>query len=181
MRVMTDMHGAVACATLAPKKEKAHQRAGNGGAMRQGRRFAARNRTANQRLLEAAGKGRDTRSGGTSVTVDVGVLIGMFALRLGVPILLTVAVCYGLDRLAARRAAELAARRQAKDSTFKQGAKVVRQLHCWEIKRCEPEVRESCPATQRQNVPCWLALQLAGQPLSDECRFCAMYDLRKAA
>ena len=113
--------------------------------------------------------------------IDVGVLIGMFALRLGVPVLLTVLVCYGLDRLAARRAAQLASRRQAKEASSKQSPRVVRQLHCWEIKRCDSETREACPASQRQNLPCWLALQLAGQPLSAECRSCAMYDLRKAA
>ena len=113
--------------------------------------------------------------------VDLGLLAGMFALRLGVPVLLTILVCYGLERAAARRSAQLASQRQAKEAASKQSTRVVRQLHCWEIKRCDPETREACPATQRQNVPCWLALQLAGQPLADECRSCAMYDLRKAA
>jgi len=115
------------------------------------------------------------------VLIDVGILIGMFALRMGVPVLLTVLVCLGLDRLSTRRAAQLASQRQARQASSKQCARAVRQLHCWEIKRCEPETREACPANQRQNLPCWLALQLAGQALSDECRSCAMYDLRKAA
>lgn len=111
---------------------------------------------------------------------DAGMLIMMIAARIAIPIILTLALCYGLDRLAARRAAQLASRRQ-KAAQERKSPKVVRQLQCWEIKRCDPETRATCPASKRQNVPCWLALQLAGQALGEECRSCALYGMRKAA
>lgn len=112
---------------------------------------------------------------------DTLVILGMFALRLGIPIILTIGVCYVLNRVSASRAAAIASRREAQMQAAEQEGKVVRQLHCWEIKRCDPAKRPSCPAYQRPNLPCWLALQLAGQPLREECLRCGMYDLRKAA
>ena len=112
---------------------------------------------------------------------DTLVILGMFALRLGVPVVLTIAICHGLDRLSVKRAAQMGAQRQARLRAAAHGGKVVRQLQCWEIKRCDEATRAECPARQRPNLPCWLALQLAGCQLSDECLTCSLYDLRKAA
>ncbi len=108
-------------------------------------------------------------------------LLAMFALRLGIPVVGTILICHVLDRLSVRRAAQLANERRLRQKTAGQAQQVVRALHCWEIKRCDPETMEACPAHQRPNLPCWLALQLAGVQLSDECHSCAMYDLRKVA
>jgi hypothetical protein len=112
---------------------------------------------------------------------DTLVILGMLALRLGVPIALTAGICYVLNRAQASREAELSGQRAAHLRACAKEGKVVRQLHCWEIKRCDPETRPSCPAYHRQNLPCWLALQLAGHALGDECLRCGLYDLRKAA
>lgn len=112
---------------------------------------------------------------------DTLVIVGMFALRLGVPVLLTIAICHVLDRLSVKRAAQIGAQRQARLRAAPHEGKLVRQLQCWEIKRCEEATRAECPAYKRPNLPCWLALQLAGCQLSDECKSCSMYDLKKAA
>jgi hypothetical protein len=112
---------------------------------------------------------------------DTVVILAMFALRLGVPFAATLLICFALNRVSANRAAALAKKRGEQQKAAGQAARLVRQLHCWEIKRCDPETRPSCPAYQRQNVPCWLAIQLAGQQLSDECLTCSLYDLRKVA
>jgi biopolymer transport protein ExbB/TolQ len=112
---------------------------------------------------------------------DVMTMVAMFALRLGVPLVGTIVICRVLDRLSVRRAAQLAQERKLRQKAVAQAQQAVRTLHCWEIKRCDPETRDACPAHQRQNLPCWLALQLAGVQLSAECHSCAMYDLRKVA
>lgn len=109
------------------------------------------------------------------------ILLAMFAVRLGIPVAGTILICYVLNRLSERRAAQLAQERKLRRKALGQAQPVVRALHCWEIKRCDEEKRDACPAHQRENLPCWLALQLAGVPLSAECHTCAMYDLRKVA
>ena len=112
---------------------------------------------------------------------DTLVILGLFVLRLGVPVALTIAICHGLDQLSQKRAAQLASQKQARLRAVIQEGRVVRQLQCWEIKRCDETARAQCPAHQRPNLPCWLALQLAGCQLSEECLTCSLYDLRKAA
>jgi hypothetical protein len=112
---------------------------------------------------------------------DTLVILGMFALRLGVPVVLTIAVCHVLDRLSVKRAEQIGAQRRANLRATAHEGKVVRQLQCWEIKRCDEATRAACPAYQRPNLPCWLALQLAGCQLSEQCLTCSLYDLRKAA
>jgi len=103
---------------------------------------------------------------------EIAAIVGFFALRILVPLLVTV----GIGELVSRT---LSARRQSieeeKSEAAHQGYRLSPQ--CWEVKNCDPAVRESCPAYRRPNVPCWMALQLSGNELPEECFTCEVFHL----
>ena len=43
---------------------------------------------------------------------------------------------------------------------------------CWEILCCPSEARVVCAASQRPDIPCWAARQIAGQHLPEGCGAC---------
>jgi len=43
---------------------------------------------------------------------------------------------------------------------------------CWEILNCSPQARVVCAASQRPDIPCWVARQIAGQHLPERCGAC---------
>ena len=43
---------------------------------------------------------------------------------------------------------------------------------CWETLNCPPQTRVACPASQRPDIPCWAARQIAGQHLPEGCGAC---------
>jgi hypothetical protein len=93
-------------------------------------------------------------------------------LRILVPLLVTV----GIGELVSRY---FSARRQSVEEESSEAAQQGYRLspQCWEVKNCDPAVRESCPAYQRPNVPCWMALQLSGHELQEECFACEVFRL----
>lgn len=77
-------------------------------------------------------------------------LIG-FAVRIGLPLLITALVVWALKRLDAHWQAEALAERQAKLQAAAQACPV-----CWQVRQCSPEQRQACPAFQNaQRQPCW--------------------------
>jgi len=43
---------------------------------------------------------------------------------------------------------------------------------CWEILNCPSQARAACAASQRPDIPCWAARQIAGQRLPEGCGAC---------
>lgn len=106
------------------------------------------------------------------------VLIGIFVLRLGVPILITGAVVYGLHKLDARWEAEAQA-------TLKQpspeAAVVLRpvEVPCWVLRKCPEQRYSTCPAYLHSELPCWLARRQAEGILPHKCVQCTEFRIRK--
>jgi len=104
--------------------------------------------------------------------------MGMFILRLGIPLILTLSVGYLLRRLDRNWEAEATARRRALDAAML--AAHLPQIPtidqpCWEVRSCLPEVRERCPADARPGVACWIARYQAEGKLPTACAGCAMF------
>ncbi len=100
-------------------------------------------------------------------------ILGLFVVRFGAPIAITIAVGIWLEkRLHPQAHAEQAHRTQARWQAYLPTRS--RPVHCWEIKGCGPARSGSCPAFQRQDLPCWLALQVAGMKI-ERCAGCDLY------
>lgn len=116
---------------------------------------------------------------------EAAVIGGMFILRLGVPLAITLAAGYLLRRLDARWQAEAWAQWEASRgedepapdfSAFEEATEP-----CWAIKRCNGPVVEDCPTVARPDVPCWLArLQAEGQ-LPAACYNCELFAFNEKA
>ncbi len=120
---------------------------------------------------------------------DAVVIAGMFILRLGVPLAITLAVGYLLLRLDRKWQAEAWA--EWESSKLKQGeqagqaagratSSVAEQL-CWDLKECSQATREQCPAFKRPNIPCWLARRRAEGRLPAACYDCELFSLKQVS
>jgi hypothetical protein len=114
------------------------------------------------------------------------VILGMFLLRLGVPLLITLAVGYFLRRLDAKWQAEALVLRVAQEAQAKADQKPDFELYkvieqpCWEVKGCPEAVRAQCPAFQQPEMPCWLVRYQTGGRLPANCYRCKMFSPRPA-
>ena len=104
--------------------------------------------------------------------IDTIVVLFMFFLRIGVPIGLTLALGYWLEKKLRPPQEEQAQVPQPR--MVKADAKII-QLHCWDVKRCGSATRAQCAATKHPELPCWLALQAEGNQVREECFTCALY------
>jgi hypothetical protein len=113
------------------------------------------------------------------------VIAGMFLLRLGLPLAITLLVGYLLRRLDAKWQAE--ARAQLGMPQAQKAVAPAQPLPrpagqpCWVEKGCDEARRARCPAPKRPNVPCWLARRQAEGRLPAECYNCGRFALRQAA
>lgn len=114
------------------------------------------------------------------------IILGMFVLRLGVPLLLTLAVGYWLRRLDAKWQAEALARRVAQEVQAEDGHQPDFELYkvidqpCWKLKGCPAAVQAECPAYQQPEMPCWLVRYQAEGRLPATCYRCKMFSPRPA-
>jgi hypothetical protein len=92
------------------------------------------------------------------------VLVG-FALRLGIPVLITLLVIYLLRRLDAHWQAEV---EQEKRSP------AITKVECWKTKGCTPEQRRNCAALSSP-LPCWQVSRLKDGRLKEECLGCEIF------
>lgn len=134
--------------------------------------------------------------------IDTLTILGVFFLRLGVPILLVIGVGYLLRQLDARWEAEAWAQKEAQTAArpvihiekrpapsiwpsptalpaslvgaFPTALDVFGQS-CWEMKNCAPSTREQCPAYQQPGSPCWLAHQQAEGQIPEPCYNCHIF------
>lgn len=111
-------------------------------------------------------------------------LLGLFVLRLGVPLAVTVLITWGLKSLDARWQAEADARQasatveagQAQAVTFKAPQAV--QTPCWTLRNCAEARRSGCAACKEPGLPCWMARLRADGRLPGACYGCALFRLR---
>ena len=85
------------------------------------------------------------------------------ALRIGIPILVTVLISIYLHRLDARWQEEA-----------EEVETPVEKPECWRIKGCLPEQRERCVG-RLSPLPCWQARRLPNGYLNDACLTCIVF------
>jgi hypothetical protein len=106
--------------------------------------------------------------------IDLIGLIFMFVVRIGIPIALTLIVGRWLEKKLAPQE-EIRKPEETAQPTPRIREGNVIYVHCWDIKRCESTKRAQCAAFQHPELPCWLALQAAGEKVREECYTCAFY------
>lgn len=114
---------------------------------------------------------------------EIAIVIGIFVLRLGVPLAITLAMGYLLRRLDAKWEAEAIAQRKAaqfKSDTDAELTALKAKNPCWEVKGCTETQKAKCPACKLLDIPCWVArLRTAGK-LPTECYNCGLFYLSTA-
>ncbi len=108
--------------------------------------------------------------------IDTFVVFGMFVLRVGVPIALTIALGKWLEKKLKPRVEN----EESKPRVTARSSNVI-PLHCWDIKRCDPAIRAHCAAYKHPELPCWLAIQAEGGSVCAECFTCPFYKPQSAA
>jgi hypothetical protein len=107
-------------------------------------------------------------------------VVGLFLLRLGVPLAITLAVGYWLRRLDAKWEAE--ALRQWAEEEPPEALKALDKAEqpCWELKGCNGASRAKCPACKYSDIPCWVARLRASGQMPAECYGCELFSLSPA-
>lgn len=126
---------------------------------------------------------------------NVLLIILLFILRLGIPVLVTVAIAYGLHRLDAKWQAEAKAQTKSVVPQAPQpkptrigngnGAGITIPLRqpvamaagqpCWSLKGCSESMRANCAAFHQPTIPCWSARTNAEGRLPAGCKDCTLY------
>jgi hypothetical protein len=111
---------------------------------------------------------------------EILVIVGMFLLRLGLPLAITVVVGYALRRLDAKWETEALTQQQAEELPAAVQKLKPADPPCWERKGCSEERRAHCPARELWYIPCWAAqLRVTGQ-LPAACHDCELFSLSPA-
>ncbi|MCB0154532.1 MAG: hypothetical protein KDF65_07030 [Anaerolineae bacterium] len=114
------------------------------------------------------------------------IIVGMFVVRLGVPLLITLAVGYWLRRLDEKWQAEALARQTAEAPAVVEPEpnftlyKVI-DRPCWEVKGCPAALSQQCPAFEQPGRPCWQARYQAEGRLPATCYSCPIFARRSAS
>ncbi len=90
---------------------------------------------------------------------DTAVMVGMFLLRLGIPLAVTLAIAWALKRLDVRWRREAEAR----------------------LASLSQAIAAQCKYVGQTNPVCWVARRQAEGSLAAECRSCSQFTLRKVA
>ena len=98
-------------------------------------------------------------------------IIGLFLLRLAVPLAITLIIGYPLHRLDARWESEI----QSHPDTVATKEPAAVQQPCWEDKGCSARRRSRCPACRLTDIPCWLARLRVENRLPAECSACVRF------
>ncbi len=117
------------------------------------------------------------------IWMQVAAVIGMFILRLGVPLAITLGVGYWLRQLDARWQAEALARKADAALARQEGGTesviemfaMIEQPCCWQQKGCPDDTYVQCPAYQHAGQPCWLARLRAEGRLPQPCYRCKLF------
>lgn len=93
---------------------------------------------------------------------DALVIVYMFVLRIGVPVLITLMIGAWLKRLLE----EHDEKPEAVPVQMKAGQ------HCWDVKSNADTAEAKVLAAKRPDLPCWLALQVKGDGVKEMCYTC---------
>lgn len=131
-----------------------------------------------------------------SPVTEILYIVGLFVLRLGIPLAITLIIAYFLRRLDAKWEDEARSEQEAGRVTREveeEKTVSVPLAHvpppapisaafdsygkpCWEInKDCNPIKMEHCPAYQDPSVPCWQARRQAEGRIPVECYHCEIF------
>lgn len=99
---------------------------------------------------------------------DVMVLGYMVVLRIGVPLLITVLLGKWLQR------------KLGQPEKGRMGA-ANGERYCWDLAKTPETLRAKAAATERLDLPCWLALQASGEGLIQDCFTCRNYKVQNAS
>lgn len=126
-------------------------------------------------------------------------VVALFILRLGVPLLVTLGIAYALKRLDARWQAEAESEAQARQDTMAANTDVQQRpaehvvpnvgpmlpqtalardgngVPCWLLKGCTEAVTARCAAWHQPDLPCWMARTRAEGRLPATCKGCDLY------
>lgn len=116
---------------------------------------------------------------------EVAALVGLFILRVGVPLAVTGFIVWSLRHLDARWQAEAEARQAAADvsagrvqpATLK--APQAATTPCWQLRNCSEASRAGCDACKEPGLPCWMARLRADGRLPGPCYGCVLFRLRQ--
>ncbi len=103
---------------------------------------------------------------------DIVVVAGMFFLRLGLPLLIVIGVGYLIRRWLEPAAVQEQFEGMVRTAHEERAKTAAAGRPCYEIKNCSAEARAECAAAKQPDIPCWLARQIAGQPLPSGCTAC---------
>lgn len=107
-------------------------------------------------------------------------LLAMCVVRIGIPIAITLALGYWLEKKL-RSPEESTVHPVVKNELGRRRAAKFFELHCWDLKGCDTTRRAECAAFQHPDLPCWLALQVEGDKLREECFTCELYKSEEIA
>ena len=95
-------------------------------------------------------------------------LIGLL-IRFGIPIIITAVVILLLKQLDKQWQSE-AESSQAKLATAK-----AKNIGCWDINKCPPELRAKCNAYAHPDTPCWQVFRESSGQLQEKCLLCKVF------
>jgi hypothetical protein len=116
----------------------------------------------------------------TQTIQDILVIAGMFFLRIGLPLLIVMGIGYLIQRWLEPKAVHEQFEGMIRSAQEQRPASSTAKP-CWEIKNCPAEARATCSAAQQPDIPCWLARQIAGQPLLEGCAACQVRVMSNAS
>jgi hypothetical protein len=100
------------------------------------------------------------------IWLQITTVVGLFVLRLGVPVAVTLLVAYLFKRLDQKWQADA---EQGGPPTAEQATG---RPPCWIEKDCGPVRRSDCPACKLADIPCWLARIRVQGELPKSCLNC---------
>jgi hypothetical protein len=119
------------------------------------------------------------------------VMVGLFALRCVVPLIVTVGLCYLMNQLVKRwelqeeEAGALTGSAPAAGGAIPLAGAVpvepLLSLPCWITQNCEETKRATCAAVRLPGVPCWQARRETEGALPDPCPPCPRYVAAQAS
>ncbi len=112
---------------------------------------------------------------------DILVIGGMFFLRIGLPLLIVMGIGYLIQRWLEPKAVQEQFEGMVRSAQEQRASSATAAKPCWEIKNCSAEARAACAAVQQPDIPCWLARQIAGQPLPEGCAACQVRTMSDAS
>jgi hypothetical protein len=119
-------------------------------------------------------------------------VLGLFILRIGVPLAITVGIGYVLTRLDAKWQAEADQQAQEQQAVQRKqsslpasgfqvpvgkpaGLMATAGPPCWSLKGCTEAMKAQCAACHQPGTPCWMARTNAEGRLPAKCKGCELY------